>query len=99
MPNSACRRFISSSTWAWMVTSRAVVGSSAISSTGLHERAIAIMTRWRMPPLNSWGYPSSAVSGFAMPTSPSMAVAISRAARRSRVRCRRIASMSWLPMV
>ena len=32
------------------VTSSAVVGSSAISSFGLHESAIAIITRWRIPP-------------------------------------------------
>ena len=35
---------------AWMVTSSAVVGSSAISSSGSQASAIAIMTRWRMPP-------------------------------------------------
>src|SRR5262249_59704011 len=35
---------------AWMVTSSAVVGSSAISSLGRHESAMAIITRWRMPP-------------------------------------------------
>ena len=39
-----------SSTDAWTVTSSAVVGSSAISSFGSHESAIAIITRWRMPP-------------------------------------------------
>ena len=33
-----------------MVTSSAVVGSSAISSAGLQASAMAIMTRWRMPP-------------------------------------------------
>jgi hypothetical protein len=33
-----------------MVTSSAVVGSSAISSLGLHAIAMAIMTRWFMPP-------------------------------------------------
>ena len=32
------------------VTSRAVVGSSAISSFGLQAMAIAIMTRWHSPP-------------------------------------------------
>ena len=47
------RVFISSRIWAWIVTSSAVVGSSAMSSSGLVERAIAIMTRWRMPP-DSW---------------------------------------------
>src|SRR4249920_737311 len=49
----------SSRTWAWIVTSSAVVGSSAISSLGSSARAIAIMTRWRIPPLNSCGYRSS----------------------------------------
>jgi hypothetical protein len=33
-----------------MVTSSAVVGSSAISSLGLQEIAMAIITRWFMPP-------------------------------------------------
>ena len=33
-----------------MVTSSAVVGSSAISSDGLQASAMAIITRWRMPP-------------------------------------------------
>ena len=36
-----------------MVTSSAVVGSSAISSFGLQAIAMAIMTRWFMPP-ESW---------------------------------------------
>ena len=40
---------------AWIVTSSAVVGSSAISSFGEHDSAIAIITRWRMPPENSCG--------------------------------------------
>src|SRR3712207_2855939 len=35
---------------AWMVTSSAVVGSSAISSFGRQAMAIAIITRWLMPP-------------------------------------------------
>jgi len=42
-----------SSTWACTVTSSAVVGSSAISRSGEHASAIAIITRWRMPP-ESW---------------------------------------------
>ena len=42
--------------WACVVTSRAVVASSAMSSFGLPASAIAIITRWRMPP-DSWcGY-------------------------------------------
>ncbi len=47
--------FISASTCAWMVTSRAVVGSSAISSFGSQASAIAIITRCRMPPENWCG--------------------------------------------
>jgi hypothetical protein len=41
---------ISARICAWMVTSSAVVGSSAISTVGLHDSAMAIITRWRMPP-------------------------------------------------
>ena len=33
-----------------MVTSSAVVGSSAIRTEGLQASAMAIMARWRMPP-------------------------------------------------
>ena len=39
-----------------MVTSSAVVGSSAISREGLQDKAIAIMTRWRIPPESWCGY-------------------------------------------
>ena len=46
---------MSSRICAWTVTSSAVVGSSAISSFGSLMSAIAIITRWRMPPENSWG--------------------------------------------
>ena len=46
---------IRSRIWAWIVTSSAVVGSSAISTRGLHESAIAIITRCRMPPENWCG--------------------------------------------
>ena len=42
-----------------MVTSRAVVGSSAMSSFGSQASAMAIITRWRSPPDSSWGYWSS----------------------------------------
>ncbi|TPW20440.1 MAG: Uncharacterized protein FD126_1682 [Elusimicrobia bacterium] len=41
--------------WAWMVTSKAVVGSSAMRILGLQESAIAIIARWRMPPESWWG--------------------------------------------
>ena len=55
MPRSRCSAFISSRICAWMVTSSAVVGSSAISSDGLQDSAIAIMARCRMPPENWCG--------------------------------------------
>ena len=48
-----CSVRISSRICAWIVTSSAVVGSSAISSFGLHDSAMAIITRCRMPP-DSW---------------------------------------------
>ena len=38
-----------------MVTSNAVVGSSAIIKSGRFNIAIAIETRWRIPPENWWG--------------------------------------------
>ena len=50
MPNRWVRSFISSRIWAWMVTSSAVVGSSAMISLGSQASAMAIMIRWRMPP-------------------------------------------------
>ena len=40
---------------AWVVTSSAVVGSSAIRTRGRSTSAAAIITRWRMPPENSCG--------------------------------------------
>ena len=49
--------------WACTVTSSPVVGSSAMSSRGAQARAMAIITRWRMPP-DSWkGYLGSAPRG------------------------------------
>ncbi|CFO96035.1 Protein of uncharacterised function (DUF1602) [Bordetella pertussis] len=50
---SSCSWRISCRICAWIVTSSAVVGSSAISSAGLQASAMAIITRWRMPP-ESW---------------------------------------------
>ena len=55
VPRSAVSRWSSSSTCAWIVTSSAVVGSSAMRSLGSRARAMAIMTRWRIPPLNWCG--------------------------------------------
>ena len=47
--------FSSARTCAWIETSSAVVGSSAITSLGLAQSASAITTRWRMPPENWCG--------------------------------------------
>ena len=56
VPESTTSSLSSSMICAWIVTSRAVVGSSAISRRGLHANEIAMRARWRMPP-DSWcGY-------------------------------------------
>ena len=44
-PSSLADFSMTSSTWAWMVTSRAVVGSSQMSNSGSHANAMAIMAR------------------------------------------------------
>ena len=67
-PIFACRLRMRSRICAWMVTSRAVVGSSAMSNFGLQAIAIAIITRWRMPPESWWGYSDIRCSGEAIPT-------------------------------
>jgi len=50
MPSWSCSSLRRSRIWAWIVTSRAVVGSSAMRSFGRQASAMAIMTRWRIPP-------------------------------------------------
>ena len=50
------------------VTSSAVVGSSAISTSGFSASAMAIITRWRMPPESSCGYWARRRSGSEMRT-------------------------------
>ena len=49
-PTRRLRSSINCRICAWIVTSSAVVGSSAIRSLGLQASEIAIITRWRMPP-------------------------------------------------
>jgi len=53
MPWRRCRSRISFRICAWVVTSSAVVGSSATSTAGSSARAMAMTTRWRCPP-ESW---------------------------------------------
>ena len=54
-PSLRCRSFSRWMICTSSVASRAVVGSSAISSAGSVSSAIAIATRWRIPPENWWG--------------------------------------------
>ena len=55
-PGLVARLRIRSRICAWIVTSSAVVGSSAMSSSGSQARAIAIITRCAIPPDISCGY-------------------------------------------
>ena len=55
MPRSAAIPASRSITAFCVVTSRPVVGSSAISSAGSQAIAMAIITRWHMPPESSCG--------------------------------------------
>src|SRR5205807_714927 len=58
-----------------VVTWSAVVGSSAISSSGLVESAMAIMTRWRIPPESSCGYCPARRFGSEIPTRRNISIA------------------------
>ena len=98
-PKSRCRSAIRSRIWACTVTSRAVVGSSAISSLGSLTRAIAIIARCRIPPENSCGYWSTRRFGLGMPTRLSISIARSLAARLLTLLCARYDSMIWSPTV
>ncbi len=66
-------------TSAWVVTSSAVVGSSASSSRGLVSSAAAIMTRCSIPPDIWCGYWRIRLAPSSMPTWVSMSTARSRA--------------------
>ncbi len=81
------------------VTSSAVVGSSAMSTSGSLAIAMAIITRWRMPPENSCGYCDALVLGCGMPTMSSNSTARSSAAALDMSLCERIISATWLPIL
>ena len=83
---------------ACVVTSSAVVASSAISSLGSEARAIAMTTRWRIPPESWCGYSCRRCSGDGRRTSLSSSSARSRAAPRSTRWCARTASATCAPM-
>ena len=83
---------------AWMVTSSAVVGSSAMIRLGSLAIAMAIITRWRMPPENSWGNEVSRRSGAGMPTTLiSSAARTFAACSLSALSCSRRPSEIWWP--
>jgi len=97
MPCSRCSFFSSSRICAWIVTSRAVVGSSAIRKSGSEASVIAIMTRCFWPPERRNGYSSMRRSGSGMPTRPSHSIARARAAAPRSGVCSSIASTIWSP--
>ena len=79
MCRSVCWRLSRLRICACTVTSSAVVGSSAKSSLGPQARAMAMVTRWRMPPDSWWGYSLTRWPGSGMPTDASRAMAVSLA--------------------
>ncbi len=60
---------------------------------------MAIMARWRIPPLNLKGYSSTLSSGLGIPTRRSISTAKSRACCCETSRCSMTASTIWEPMV
>ena len=82
-----------------MVTSSAVVGSSAISRAGRQISAMAIMARWRMPPESSNGYMSIARFGSGKPTRFSISIVRSRRSALVAVSWIFTTSPIWLPIV
>ena len=94
-PSRVFRSRIRSRICAWIVTSSAVVGSSAISSFGLQASAMAIITRWRMPPESWCGYSRTRRAGAGMPTSVSISIALALgvARRHALVQPQRLADL------
>ncbi len=82
-----------------MVTSSAVVGSSARRIFGLHESAMAIIARCRMPPESWWGYSRTLWRGRGMPTRSSISAALSIASFFFIPWWSMTASAIWKPMV
>ena len=81
------------------VTSRAVVGSSAMITSGSQASAMAITTRCRMPPDSSWGYCLTRRSAFGMPTALSRSMAFCHASAPWATLCTSIDSVSCSPIL
>ena len=96
-PNFFLKSFIVSRTCAWIVTSRAVVGSSARRSFGLQARAIAITTRCFIPPENWCGY--SPKRSLGIPTTSSISPAFCSASFSLILSWSLITSAIWSPTV
>ena len=61
--------------------------------------AMAIITRWRMPPENSWGNDLRRIFGLGMPTRSSSSTARARAAEPDMLLWTSNASVIWSPTV
>ena len=95
VPVSRLRRSMRARISAWIVTSSAVVGSSQMRSRGSQASAMAMTTRWRMPPDSSCGYCVSRRSGSGMRTIRMSSSARARAASRDSPLWTRNPSVSW----
>src|SRR5207244_7388390 len=80
-----------------MITSSAVVGSSASRILGRDASATAISARCRMPPLNSCGYERSRREAAGIPTRASSSTARRRRSRGPTRACEATASSIWSP--
>ena len=74
--------------WAWMVTSSAVVGSSAMISSGSPASAMAMTTRCFMPPDIWCGYWPCTVAASGMRSWVSSSMLRARASAAVKPRCR-----------
>ena len=99
IPNSRCSERRRLRICPWIVTSSAVVGSSAIRRLGPQISARAIIARCRMPPENSEGKRSSAPLGSGMPTLSSRSAARRRASARLTSSCTSTTSAICAPIV
>ena len=99
IPSRACRWRSRSRICACVVTSSAVVGSSAIRTRGPQASAVAIIARCRSPPLSWNAYSSTRRSGLGIPTCRRRSIARSRAPSASSPRWSRIVSIIWFPIV
>ena len=97
MPYLSRSSFNKSSTCAWTVTSRAVVGSSAMIICGLLHTDMAMITLWHIPPDSSYGYASIRRLASGIPTRFSASSAMFLASALVTFWWAHIISTIWLP--